>query len=58
MQVEKEVMVTVPYGDFVDGMKAMADLDAIRAMITGSGEYASKAVMSVLGLEKSDDTQV
>ena len=53
----KEHVVPVPYGDFVDGMQAMADLDSIRAMIEG-GEYASSAILSVLGIPVKEDDYV
>ena len=49
---EREIMVTVPYGDFVDGMQALADLDSIRAMLVSEREYCSDAIMAVLGIEK------
>lgn len=47
---ENEYMICVPYGDFMDGVHAIADLDSIRAMITDSGEYCSNAIKAVLGL--------
>lgn len=50
----EEKMITVPYGDFIDGVKALTDLESIRAMITNGREYASDAVMAVLGLEKKE----
>lgn len=50
----EEKMITVPYGDFVDGMQALADLDSIRAIITKGGGYCSNDVMAVLGLEKGN----
>ena len=52
------VMITVPYEDFVEGIAAKEDLDAIRLMITCGNEYASTSIKSVLGLEsvKHDGT--
>lgn len=50
----KEHLVKVPYGDFVDGIQAMSDLDSIRALIDG-GEYASSAILSVLGIPKKEN---
>ena len=46
-----EKMVLVPYGDFIDGVKAIADLDSIRAMVTNGQDYCSNSIMAVLGLE-------
>ena len=50
----KDFTVTVPYGDFVDGMQALADLDFIRALITNGKEYCSDAIMAVLGMERKN----
>lgn len=43
--------VYVPYGDFVDGVQAQADLDSIRAIITHGGGYCSNDIKAILGLE-------
>mgnify|MGYP005778879809 CR=1 FL=1 len=45
-----EQMIYVPYGDFVDGVTARADLDSIRAIITEGKGYCSDTIMAVLGL--------
>lgn len=52
----EEKMIYVPYGDFVDGVTARADLDSIRAIIKEGRGYCSDDVMAVLGLpvEKKD----
>lgn len=52
--MEKEMLVTVPYGDFLDGVKAIAALEDIRTMIKDGDEYASKTIKAVLGLEGED----
>ena len=44
------IMISVPYGDFVDGVQARADLDSIRAMITEKRAYCSDSIMAILGL--------
>ena len=49
-------MIYVPYGDFVDGVKAIADLDSIRAIITEGGEYCSKTIKALLGLPIESDS--
>jgi hypothetical protein len=46
-----EKMICVPYGDFVDGVKALADLASIRALVTRSDSYCSKDIKAILGLE-------
>lgn len=46
----EEIMISVPYGDFVDGVQACADLDSIRAMITEKQAYCSDSIMAILGL--------
>lgn len=43
-------LIDVPYGDFVDGIKALADLDDIRAIVSNGGGYCSDAIMAILGL--------
>ena len=43
--------VYVPYGDFVDGVQAQADLDSIRAILTHGGGYCSDDIKAILGLE-------
>lgn len=45
-----EQMIYVPYGDFVDGVMARADLDSIRAIITEGKGFCSNDIMAVLGL--------
>lgn len=44
-------MITVPYGDFVDGICAMADLDSIKLLITSGGAYCSDSIKAILGIE-------
>ena len=46
----EDVMITVPLGDYTDGITARADLDSIRAMITDGDEYCSESIKAVLGL--------
>ena len=55
----EERMITVPYGDFVDGVIAKADLDSIRAIV-----YANKydsdsisAIKAMLGIEENKTTE-
>ncbi len=50
-----EKMVYVPYGDFVDGVMAQADLELIRAMITEGGQYCSDAIRVALGIPEKKE---
>lgn len=50
-----ERTIEVPYGDFVDGQKAMADLDNIRNIIIHGGGFADSAIKAVLGLWKDEE---
>ena len=50
----EEIMISVPYGDFVDAVQACADLDSIRAMITEKQAYCSDSIMAILGLPIKD----
>ena len=51
----EECTVVVPYGDFVDGIQAMADLDSIRALINTGAGYASESILAILGLDASTE---
>ena len=46
----EEKMIYVPYGDFVNGVMARADLDSIRAIIVEGTGYCSEDIKAVLGL--------
>ena len=50
----EELMITVPYGDFVDGHKAMADLDTVRAIVSKE-RYCSEILCRILGVELEED---
>lgn len=47
----EDLIIPVPYGDFVDGQKALADLDSIRAILIKSHGYCSDSILAILGLE-------
>ena len=53
----EERTVVVPYGDFVDGIQAMADLDSIRTLITTKEAYASNSILAILGLVVSTEEE-
>ena len=46
----EEKMIYVPYGDFVNGVMARADLDSIRAIIVEGTGYCSEDIKAVLWL--------
>ena len=50
-----EKLVYVPYGDFVDGVMAQADLELIRAMIAEGGQYCSDAIRVALGIPEKKE---
>lgn len=52
----KEHIIPVPYGDFIDGIQAMADLDSIRAMLEKGRAYASDDILAVLGMPIKEET--
>ena len=55
-EMEERTLI-VPYGDFVDGIQAMADLDSIRALITTEAAYASDSILAILGLIASTEEE-
>ena len=46
----EERTVVVPYGDYVDGIKARADLNSVRRLIITKAGYASSSILAILGL--------
>ena len=53
----REHIIPVPYGDFVDGIQARADLDSIRALINTGAGYASESILAILGLDVSTEEE-
>lgn len=51
----EEKMIYVPYGDFVEGVMARADLDSIRAIVAKGTGYCSEDIRAVLGLPEEKD---
>ena len=47
----KQIMVTVPYEDFVDGICAIAELEVLRGLIESKQVYCSDEIRAVLGLK-------
>ena len=54
----ENLMITVPYGDFVDGQKAIADLESIRAILSNGIAYCSESILSVLGLPVKNEREL
>lgn len=54
MGEKKELMVTVPYDDFVSGIQALRILISARQMLNSGDAYASVALKSILGIKKED----
>lgn len=54
MGEKDELMVTVPYGDFVAGIEALRIIVAARQMIKSEDAFASEALKAILGIKKED----
>lgn len=48
-------IIQVPYGEFIDFVQAMADLDNIRALIKNGDDYASNGVLAILGIPNKEE---
>ena len=51
---EKLYMVSVPYEDFVAGIKAQHDLELVKKFLISGAAYASSELYTILGLEKEE----
>lgn len=47
-------MVSVPYEDFVAGIKAQHDLELIKKFVISGSAYASSELYEILGIEKEE----
>ena len=54
MGEKEELMVTVPYDDFVSGIQALRILISARQMLNSGDAYASVALKAILGIKKED----
>lgn len=54
MGEKEELMITVPYDDFVCGIQALRILISARQMLNSGDAYASVALKSILGIKKED----
>lgn len=55
MGKKEELMVTVPYDDFVCGLQALRILISARQMLNSGDAFASDGLKAILGIKKEDD---
>ena len=51
---KEELMITVPYDDFVCGIQALRILISARKMLESGDAYASVGLKAILGIKKED----
>ena len=51
---KEELMITVPYDDFVCGIQALRILISARQMLKSGDAYASVGLKAILGIKKED----
>lgn len=49
---KEEMMITVPYDDFIEGIQALQTIITIRNILKESGGYASSDIEAILGIHK------
>lgn len=54
MGEKKELMVTVPYDDFVCGIQALRILISSRQMLESGDAFASVALKAILGIKTEE----
>lgn len=52
---KEELMITVPYDDFVCGLQALRILISARQMLNSGDAFASDGLKAILGIKKEDD---
>lgn len=55
MGEKDELMVTVPYDDFICGVQALRILISARQMLNSGDAFASDGLKAILGIKKEDD---
>jgi hypothetical protein len=55
MGKKEELMVTVPYDDFICGLQALRILISARQMLKSGDAFASVGLKAILGIKKEDD---
>ncbi len=54
MGKKEELMVTVPYDDFICGLQALRILISARQMLKSGDAFASDGLKAILGIKKED----
>lgn len=54
MGEKKELMVTVPYDDFICGVQALRILISARQMLNSGDAFASVGLKSILGIKTEE----
>lgn len=54
MGKKEELMVTVPYDDFIYGLQALRILISARQMLKSGDAFASDGLKAILGIKKGD----
>lgn len=52
---KEELMVTVPYDDFIAGIEALRIIVSARQMLKSGDAFASVGLKAILGIKKEDD---
>lgn len=55
MGESEELMVNVPYGDFIAGIEALRIIVSARQMLKSGDAFASAGLKAILGIKKEDD---
>ncbi len=53
--MENDTTVTIKYSEFVSGVRAIAELEAIKRIIECGGIYCPKDVKVLLGIKVDED---
>ena len=54
MVYKEELMITVPYDDFICGIQALRILISARKMLESGDAFASVGLKAILGIKKED----
>ena len=54
MGKKEELMVTVPYDDFICGLQALRIIISARQMLISGDAFASDGLKAILGIKKED----
>ena len=54
MRYKEELMITVPYDDFIFGLQALRILISARKMLKSGDAFASVGLKAILGIKTED----